>query len=252
MTLIASICLVNCSSDDDGEIATDNVKLFKKLDRYHGGLFYDKTINYNSDKRIESMVINKYEGGGAPYYNAITVSYSGSTVATITAMIHSEDPNSINHEITYAVSFNNNVITLTSDELEIEIIHSNGYVDSITKYYTDDTSQVLNASYLSRDSNQNLISIVFNGETVVNSYSDHDSDKKPDQDGIIIDVLHRDYFYLLGLKLTANNPRTYSQSILGSPGPDRTHTYEYDDEGYIIKTIAPNSVSYADTFYIEQ
>lgn len=250
ITLIIGICVLSCSSDDD-TITSDNVKLFKKLERYkNGGLFFEKTVNYDSDNKIETIVINKYLGSQAPYTNVITVHYSKNSVSSITDAFNYENPNHTGEEITYDVYFDSNLITLTSEEIVIEIKHSNGYADSLIRYNINNSSDFID-SFLTRDSNQNLISIVSDSGNVVNTYSDFDSDKKPDPDGIVVDVMHRDYLNILGLKLTANNPRISSESILGSTGINRNYTYEYDDEGNITRTYDPNMIFYTDTFYIE-
>lgn len=247
--LIIGFGVLSCSSDDD-VIISESPKLFKKVERYQNGLFFEKTINYDSENKIETIVINKHLGAAAPYTNVITVKYSKNSVSSITEVFNYEEPNHIFDDITYNVSFDSNLITLTSDETVIEITHSNGYADSLFKYYIDNPS-VFRKSFLTRDSNQNLISVVFSNGNVVNTYSDFDSGKKPDPDGIVLDVMHRDYLKILGLKLTANNPRISSQSILGSTGINHKYTYEYDDEGYITKTYDQNMIFYTDTFYIE-
>jgi hypothetical protein len=239
---------VGCSAEDD-LIVDEDIKIFKKVERYQDGLFFDKVIIYDSDNRIESIVANKYMGGAAPFERDVSVAYSGFSVSSITDAYDYEDPNDSDTEIAYTVSSNDNAINLTSDDIEIEIAHSNGFVDAIITNYGD---SYIDTAFLSRDLNQNLISVTFNNGAVVNEYSNFDSDKKTDPDGIVVEVIHRDILRILGLKLTENNPSTSSQSILGSPGVVKNYTYEYDQEGYITRTYDENLIFYTDTFYIEE
>lgn len=241
--------MISCSSDDDS--TSENNKLLKKVESFNDDLFYDRTINYNSNNKIESIILNKYSGGGAPYTQVITVEYSGNSVSSINDLINYENPMSLDTNVTYNVSISNNLTVLTSEDVRIEITHSNGYVDSIIDYDVEN-SVPIRGSYLTRDSNQNLTTVVFNGGNVVNSYSDFDSDKKVFQYGGVIDVIYTDYIAILDLKTTANNPTTYYQSILGSSGPIRNHTFEYDEEGYITKIIEPNGVFYFNLLYMEE
>ncbi|SMG07955.1 hypothetical protein SAMN05661096_00101 [Marivirga sericea] len=248
IVLITCFYLVGCSAEDD-LIEKENIKIFKKVERYRDGLFFDKVINYDSDNRIESIVANKYMGGAAPFERVVSVAYSESTVSTITDAYDYEDPNDTDTEITYNVSSNDNTIDLISDDVEIEIAHSNGFVDAIITNYG---GSYIDTTFLSRDLNQNLIAVTFNNRAVVNRYSNFDTDKKTDPDGIVVEVIHRDILRILGLKLTENNPSTSSQTILEAPSVVKSYTYEYDEEGYITRTYDENLIFYTDTFYIEE
>jgi hypothetical protein len=235
---------------DENNSTTQDLKRFKKVDRYRGGLFFDKTVYYDATYKIDSIVVNKYLGGGAPYYSAISVVYDGNEVASIKDSIDYESPFVLDSNVTYDVTFENNEITLLSQNREITITHANGYVESIIERSLPD-GIVQRDSYLTRDSDNNLTSIAFSNGMVVNSYADFDSDKKPNPDGPVIDIMHPDYLKIFGLQLTANNPRSSAQSILGSEPYWRTYAYEYDAEGYVVKIIDPNQVDYTDTYYVE-
>lgn len=250
LILILSFSFTSCSSDDDGASIENNevVKRLSKIEYYRNGLFFDKVVNYDSENRIESIIVNKYQAG--PFYSSISVEYAGNLVSSI---IDSTDyPEWTDKQQSFEVTIEDNLILLASEDTNtrIEITHSNGYVNKIIKY-SFDYSFIAEKAELQRDSLDNLTSISFNDGSMVNCYSNFDSDKKANSDGVVIDVLYKDYIKVFGLKLTANNPRTTSQSLSGTPGNPRTYVYEYDDEGYIIKTFNPVPNSYTDIFYEE-
>jgi uncharacterized protein YcfL len=283
LTLIIAFCIISCTSDneivindsdnevvisdaedevvisdsdddddddDDSEVViSENVKLLKKVERYQNNLFYEKTVNYDADNKIKSFIINKYIGGVAPYHNAITVDYSKESISTINDFLDYEDPLFVDKNVLYKVSIENDLITLNSENVKIEITHTNGFVDSMIEYSTDN-SRIIREAYLTRDSIQNLTSITFS-RGHVDTYSNFDSGKKPDPDGIVIGLMNREYITILGLQLTANNPKTFSQVLNSGTTPVTiNYTYEYDEDGYISKTIDHNF--YSDTFYIEE
>lgn len=250
---LISFSIISCSNDDDVTVdpqAETPSKLLKKEELFRSnGIFYDKTISYNSDNKVQSIVINKYQA--SPFVSTLSVEYANNSISTIREVYTYESQFIFNTDVTYNVSVGSGVITLTSDYQKIEILHSNGYVDIVSEIRISDAA-ILRRSVLTRDSNNNLTSIQFSNGNVINSYSDFDSDKKENVSSVIVDVMDRDYITIFGLKVTANNPRTATQSILGTAGPLRTHTYEYDEEGYVTKIIDPNQVNYLDVFYIEQ
>lgn len=253
ITLFISFSLLSCSPDDD-TTKSDSTKLIKIIERYrNGSLSYHRTINYNSSNKIETMINNIYRAPFEPYKDNITVNYSKNLVSSITHYSKNGYNYSTNEEITYNVSFDKNLITLTSDERIIEIVHSNGYVDSLFLRFYNRNPSDYSKRLLTRDKNQNLISVASGFRdriTIVDTYSDFDSGKKPDPYGVT-NIMHNDYLVILGLKLTANNPRISSQSILGSKEIKQHYTYKYDDEGYITRTYVQNVVGYTDTFYLE-
>ncbi len=252
LCLLIGFSISSCSNDDNvvnNPQADEPAKLLKKEELYKSnGIFYDKTLNYNSDNSIQSIVINKYQA--SPFVSSLSIAYTNNSISTIREVYTYQNHPISNTDITYNVSVGAGIITLTADEERIEILHSNGYVDLVSEIRITD-SAVLRRAVLTRDSNDNLLTIEYSGGNVINSYSDFDSDKKENVSTVIVDVLHRDYITIFGLKVTANNPRTYSQSILGTATPLRTHTYEYDDEGYVTKIIDPNQVNYLNVSYVE-
>ncbi len=248
--LLLLFSVLSCTTDDT--VNNQTQKLFKKIERYKVGLFFDTTINYNSNNKIQSIIINKYLPAAIGFTRTITVEYSGNSVKSIRDVTN--NPNTNNNpveDITYEASAEDNVFFLTAKDVRIEIYHRNGYVDLLKKIRLED-SAVFKRSFLTRDSNDNLISYTFSGGNVVNRYSNFDYDKKVDPRGIVIDVAFREFIDIFNLKLTKNNPRTKRQDILSSVGRSQTYTYEYDEEGFITRTYDQNKSNYTDTFYIER
>jgi len=211
-------------------------------------LFYITSANYNTDNKIESISTVKYSG--PLFTNSMFVEYEENKISRIHKILDRENSDANDQDIIYDVEVSDNTILLTSENDGIEISHSNGYIDSIVEFSIDNPSSI-NGNYYTRDDNQNLISNKFNNGNVVNSYSDYDSNKKTDQRGIVIDFPEPSYLNIFNLKLTANNPRNTSQTLLGNEGPTQYYTYEYDELGFITKTNSSNSTSYQDSFILE-
>lgn len=253
LLLISIVSSFNCSPDDevsnpeDGP-SNERIRLIDKVEFYRNGLFFDMTVDYDSENRITKLVTTKYQG--LTFLSEITVSYTGNVVSSITDVTQFENPFVRDDSITYNVFFEDNVIRLLSDETGVDISHTNGYVDSITEYFTENMG-VFDGMVLKRNANDDLLETVDVHGSVVNTYRDFDIDKKTDLYGIVIDVMFQDYLLVLGLKLTKNNPTTSAQSILGSPEVRQNFTYEYDSEGYVTRTYEGGAASYLDIVYKE-
>ena len=257
--LLLCIGLFSCNRDEgdipalDEEMMEAPLKPLKRFDRYDNGLRYSRVINYDAQNRIESIELTQYHGAAAPRYNKISVDYTDDQISTILDETSRGINQPVNESITYTVFYENNKIRLLSQETGIDILHANGFIDEVLEYRVEN-SVVYRHTDLIRDSLQNLTSVSWNGGGVINRYSNFDSGKKPDQDGFVIDIAQRKYFILFGLKVSANNPRTSAQTIGNSTNPESRYTYEYDEEGYIIRTYNGdvNDRWYADTFYKEE
>ena len=234
---------IECSSNDD--IGNEEItRLYKKSISYGNGYVTStKTINYNSDNKIES--ITDFSANNKEIFN---VSYSGNKVSTIT---HIGDPrNLVVNSLTYNVTYISNKITLKYGDHGIEITHTNGYVDSIKYFFVN---MFLGENILTRDSNENLVSSYGTGERLI-SYSNFDSNKMNDPFGSVIDsYLPHDYIRILELKVTNSNPSTASYISGGE-----TITYHdyltYDELGYVIRTSyygTGSTLAYEEHEYIE-
>ncbi len=246
--ILVGLTIFACSSNDDSTEETENtVKLYKKSEVYsNGNLTFDKTINYNSDNKIQSIITNDY----GYKTESITANYSGNSILNITEVDDFENQNNTDQNITYNITVENNKITMISGNIGVEIFHSNGYVDS-TKEFDVATSNIYAEQIFTRDSNLNLISNT-TGDGSTFTYTDFDSDKMVDPFGSVTEYFFSDYFRIFELKVTNSNPltATYSQG-------NTTDTYneylEYDSLGYVIRTTyLPNSTTdYTEHQYIE-
>ncbi|MDO5978928.1 hypothetical protein [Flavivirga spongiicola] len=250
-TLFIGLSILSCSSDDNGQkdIPIEIVKLYKKTLVYNNGnISFDKEVFYNDENKIKSITINDYNYLSRTF----TVSYNRNNISSIIQNTNFDNPNNADNSVTYNVTLENNKATLvsTANNSLLEIFFTNGYVDS-TKF-TFDTSSPTNYSeeVFTRDSNQNLISNSTGTETF--TYSNFDSNKENDPFGGAMEYEYGDYFDILGLKVTKNNPLTgnYKQ---GSTNDTWNIYLEYDKNGFVTKsTREPNSITYYEEHhYIE-
>jgi hypothetical protein len=245
--LLAFITFTCTSGDDSSQEPENTIRVYKKSEAFiNGTLTFDKTVNYNSDKRIQSIVTNDYG------YNTetITVSYTGNTITSISEADNFDNPNDTDQTVTYDVTIEANTITLTSQDYEIEINHSNGYVNSTIE--TDlSNSTILGEQIFTRDSGLNLISNTA-GDGSTFTYENFDVDKEIDPFGSVTEYSFSDYFKIFDLKVTANNPTTatYTQ---GNDTDTYSEFLEYDNQGFVIRTTSePNSTTnYIEHQYIE-
>jgi hypothetical protein len=244
--ILIGLTILACSSDDDSSENNNQEtnRFYKKSEVYsNSNLVFDKTLNYNSDNKIQSIITNDFG------YNTetITVTYSGNTITAINEIDDFENPNNTDQNVTYDVTIENNKITLESDNFTIEIYHSNGYVDSTREFNPSTFTEQI----FTRNSNLNLVSNT-TGDGSTFTYTNFDSDKMVDPFGSVTEYFYSDYFRLFNLKVTNSNPltATYSQG-------NTTDTYneylEYDDLGFVIRTtFVPNSTTnYTEHQYIE-
>lgn len=223
--------LLACSSDSDSpSVNEDTIRLYKKSEAYNNSiLVFDKTLNYNSENKIQSIITNHFG------YNTetISVNYSGNTISNITEIDDFENPNDTDQSVTYNVTIENNKITLTSGDFVVEINHSNGFVNS-TREFNVTSPNSFTEQIFTRDSNQNLVTNT-TGDGSTFTYSDFDSDKMVDPNGSVTEYFFADYFRIFELKVTNSNPltATYSQ---GSVTDTYNEYLEYDELGYVIKT----------------
>ncbi|WP_353779674.1 hypothetical protein [Winogradskyella sp. 3972H.M.0a.05] len=245
--LSLSVLFISCDSDDDATTVTP-LKLQNKQVRYHNGVFYEIDAIYNTDFKLDSLIINKFQAG--PFYNLTTAQYTDGIITSIREQWDYESTSVTDVDITYDVTFDDGLVILTSDTNIIEISHTNGFIDSIVQQNVD-FPEFGEITTLTRDSENNLLTYEFSNGNVINYFSDFDSGKQVSPGGTIIDVTQNHLITFLDLKVTANNPRTKAQSILGAEPILRTFSYEYDSDGYVTKTIDPGGVFYLDIFYIE-
>lgn len=246
--ILIGITIIACSSDDDSPSGNEETnRLYKKSEVYsNSNLVFDKTINYNSENKIQSVITNDYG------YNTetITVNYSGNSISSITEIDDFVNPNNTDQNVTYDITIENNKITLTSGTFAVEIYHSNGYVNSTREFNTTNPNSFTEQVF-TRDSNQNLISNT-TGDGSTFTYTDFDSDKMVDPFGSVTEYFYSEYFKIFDLKVTNSNPltATYSQ---GSVTDIYNEYLEYDELGYVIKTtFEPNSTTnYTEHQYIE-
>ncbi|WP_299365423.1 hypothetical protein [Winogradskyella sp.] len=240
--------ILACSSDDSSSDTNQETnRFYKKSEAYrNSSLVFDKTVNYNSNNKIQSILTNDYG------YNTetITVTYSGNTITSINEIDEFDNPSNADRNVTYDVTIENNKITLESDDYTIEINHSNGYVNSTREFYPSNPN-AFTEQIFTRDSNLNLVSNT-TGDGSTFTYTDFDSDKMIDPFGSVMEYFYSDYFKIFDLKVTNSNPltATYSQ---GSITDTYSQYLEYDELGYVIRTtFEPNSTTdYTEHEYIE-
>lgn len=238
--LLIGCIIIACSSDDDSPEGSENPLQFYKRTEVHkdGNVIFDKTVDYNSEKKIRSITTNEY----GYKTQVITINYAGSSISEITEENNFDSPNNPDREVSYNVTVENNKIKLTTEELVLEIHHSGGYVTSTKKYYVT-TPDFFTEQVFIRDSNLNLISNT-TGDGSTFTYTDFDAGKKIDPFGSVTEYFYADYFRIFDLKVTNSNPLTATYSNGGV-----TDTYneylEYNDLGYVIRTThQPNSTTY--------
>lgn len=239
LSVLLIICIIiACSSDDSPEGSEDTLQFYKRTEVHKDGIvIFDKTVDYNSEKKIRSITTNDY----GYRTQIITVNYTGSSISEITEEDHFDSPNP-DREVSYNVTVENNKIKLTSGEHVLEIHHSGGYVTSTKEYYVT-TPNNFAEQVFTRDSNLNLTSNT-TGDGSTFTYTDFDSGKKIDPFGSVTEYFYADYFKIFELKVTNSNPLTATYSNGGV-----TDTYneylEYNDLGYVIRTThQPNSTTY--------
>ncbi|WP_139242028.1 hypothetical protein [Aquimarina spongiae] len=257
LVTITTLAIIACSSDDHSPIENEDItsesedttsededtnnenviKLYKKSEMYRNGvLVFDKVINYNSENKIQSIITTNYEH----FIETITATYSENTITSITKINTFKDPDRPEEHLTFEVIMGDNIITLKSNTFSVEIKHSDGYVDSTRRPHI--THPNITLQKFTRDSNQNLLSNTAGDDEISTYYySDFDSDKKVDPLGSVTFFSYADFFRILGLKVTKNNPLTSNYN--GSGVISTTHIrLEYDASGYVTRTFnEPNT-----------
>jgi hypothetical protein len=247
--ILLGLTIFACSSNDDSSDNNNQEtnRFYKKSEVYSNSiLVFDKTVNYNSDNKIQSIITNDYGYST----ETITATYSGNEITTINENDDFVNPNNTDRNVTYDVTIEDNKITLESDNLNVEIYYTNGYVNS-TREFNPSNPNAFTEQVFTRDSNLNLVSNT-TGDGSTFTYTDFDSDKMVDPFGSVTEYFYSDYFRLFDLKVTNSNPltATYNQG-------NTTDTYneylEYDELGYVIRTtFEPNSTTnYTEHQYIE-
>ena len=246
ITLFFGLSILSCSSDDNNNVQNETVKLYKKsLDYDNGAITYDKEIFYNQDNKVQSIITNDY----SYKTETINVTYSGNTITSISEIDNFDNPNNTYSNVTYNVSIENNKITLISGDFQVEINHSNGYVNSTKEYYV--SANVFSEHIFTRDSNLNLVSNT-TGDGSTFTYSNYDSEKMEHPFGGVMEYFYSDYFRIFELKVTKNTPLTATYSN-GGIMDTYSEVVEYDIEGYVIKSnIDPNNINnYVEHQYVE-
>ena len=227
LSLLLIFSIASCNSDDD--VATANTpKRVSKIEKFESGnLRFVRTMTYNSSNKIQSIITNTFNPTNLT--QTISVNYSGSSISTIQFVTNYEDPNIVDTDNLYDVTYNANTIVLTRGDYEVEITHSDGYIDSVKTQYISQPGALV--TYLIRDVNQNL-QYIERDENITSSFSDFDSDKQEAQyDNILLaDLWFKYYAAIFNLKITKNNP----QKSTGVTYGEREVNYEYDAQGYII------------------
>ncbi len=118
--ILIGFTIIACSSDDDSPSGNEEtIRLYKKSEVYStNNLVFDKTINYNSENKIQSVITNDY----GYKTETITVNYSGNTISSITEIDNFVNPNNTDQNVTYDMTVENNKITLTSGDLQLKYI----------------------------------------------------------------------------------------------------------------------------------
>lgn len=249
IVILIGLTILACSSDDDSSDNNNQEtnRFYKKSEVYNNNnLIFDKTVNYNSNNRIQSMITNDFGYST----ETITATYSGNTITSINEIDDFDNPNNTDRNVTYDVTNESNKITLESNNFTVEIYYSNGYVNS-TREFNPSNPNAFTEQTFTRGSNMNLISNT-TGDGSTFTYTDFDSDKMVDPFGSVTEYFYADYFRLFDLKVTNSNPLTaiYTQ---GSVTDTYSKYLEYDELGYVIRTtFEPNSTSnYTEHQYIE-
>jgi len=247
--ILIGLTILACSSDND---SSDNInqetnRFYKKSEIYHNSnLVFDKTLNYNSNNRIQSIITNDFGYS----IETITATYSDNTITTINEIDDFVNPSNTDRNVTYDVTTENDKITLESDNFTVEIYYSNGYVNS-TREFNPSNPNAITEQTFTRDSNLNLISNT-TGDGSTFTYADFDTNKMVDPFGSVTEYFYADYFKIFDLKVTNSNPLTaiYSQ---GNTTDAYSEYLEYDNLGYVVRTtFEPNSTTnYTEHQYIE-
>lgn len=252
LTLLILLLIFSCSSDDkqtDEEGQTNNnSKLFKKSEVFSEGIL-NETIEvfYNNNSNIERVIENKINYLKRTY----TINYSGSNISGVTIETEAVPPYTFDSFINYNnVTIDNNLIVLISDTSDqtMEIIHLDGYVNSIKDYETSHPIN-LNEERFTRNSDNQIITI--NGGLGIFEYSNFDSNKKNVPLSQVIYSHYKIMLLILNLKFSSDNPMTSYNNQEGTYNVN----LEYDEQGYVIKVNndEPNSIdNYATYEYIEQ
>ena len=252
LTLLIVLLVFSCSSDDSqpNREEQNNEKLYKKTEGFNNGILtVSQEVFYNSNSNIESVTLNDIG-----YLNrTFNVSYSGTNIIGITRATDIVNPNGTDEIVNYSnVTIGDNSIVLISNESDrtLEIIYSNGYVDS-TKFYPTSTPNNVFEQTFNRNSTNQLISNNTGGD--IFEYSNFDIDKKLDPFGSVMEYEHSTFFLIFGLKVTKDNPLTATYNFSG--GGTYSNYLEYDEQGYVVKVSydEPNSTTnYTVNEYIEQ
>jgi len=244
--LLITIVIFSCSSNHISDAKNETVKQYKKSLVYNNGTTtYVKEIFYNQDHKILSIISNDY----SYRTETINVSYLGKTIISITEIDDFDNPNYTDSSVTYTVSMESNKITLMSEAFQVEINHSNGYVNSTKEYYT--STNTFSEHLFTRDSNLNLVSNT-TGDGSIFTYSNFDSGRKEHPFGGVMEYFYSDYFRIFQLNVSKNTPLTATYSN-GGVMDTYSEIVEYDGEGYVIKSnVDPNNTNnYVEHQYVE-
>lgn len=258
--LVLSIFVISCSETEDLKVvdlkgnskANKFDKLYKKSEsKLNGETIISQEVFYGKNYKIDSVVRNN----PGHFKEIFRLSYKGNNISRIAYTYDNEDDSFDDKNYNYEVSNNNNLITLTSSSRKFQIYHTNGFVDlTESSYDYDGFNTIYTQSFIRNEADQLISNSEISSSDIeqVYFYSDFDSNKKPAPFNSVIEIPNTDsiFYFILGLKLSKDNPLTIE--IL----PDHSTysmTLSYDEDGYVTQGIFNNDLSFVETHeYISQ
>ena len=235
--VLISLITFSCSTDSSSEkLDSNNEKLYKKttIKNLEGEIWYEKEIFYNNQNQITLIEINdtSYD------YWTIEAEYQNGEVTTITDKLTYID--SPNETITkkFEVTKTEDYYKLTTENYFLQINYTNEFVDSTTiSYFENPATEPGQIFY--RDEENNLVKNT-GGSQLTFTYSNFDSGKKLDPFGAVMEYNYGNYFKILNLKVTQNNPLT-SRVNDGDPN---TIYLKYNENGLVLGRFAGPDSNY--------
>ena len=233
--------MFSCTSEPNSEqLDSDNEKLYKKtiIKNLAGEVWYEREIFYNDQNQITLIEIKD-----SSFANwTIEADYHNGEVVTI------KDTRTYNYEPderiikNFQVNKTEDYYKLTTDSYFLQINHTNEFVDSTNISYFENPSTEPHRIFY-RDEENNLVKIT-GGSQLAYTYSNFDSGKKLDPFVDVLEYNYANYFKILNLRVTQNNPLTRG------PENGQQHTIypKYNENGLVIGRFAgPES----DYLYLE-
>ncbi|MCB0457899.1 MAG: hypothetical protein KDC91_09160 [Flavobacteriaceae bacterium] len=228
----------NSSNNDDTSDPVETTKHISKIifynnHQYSGELEY----GYNNEKKITSIE----EHYSNSFSRSLAVEYTNGSVSKIVMDVDNLPPNKEIHE-EFIVEYNQNVILLNSQNIQIEFHVTNGYID-YTLDNNDTSGFGISEIYYTRNSNNDIVSVdaTLGGSNTYYTFSSFDNGKEYDPLEGAMFGYHSYFFQIFGLQASKNNP--LHAVVEGYQDYEINVDLEYDDENNVVSKNRETNIS---------